>query len=51
MKTLAEFISESIQSPRQTATTTDLINNEVWVPNDDLSKKDLDDIIKAFYKK
>ena len=51
MKTLAEFISESIQSPRQTATTTDFIDNEVWVPNDDLSKKDLDDIIKAFYKK
>ena len=51
MKTLAEFISESIQSPWQTATTTDLINNEVWVPNDDLSKKDLNDIVKAFYKK
>lgn len=51
MKTLAEFISESMQSPWQTATTTDLINNEVWVPNDDLSKKDLNDIVKAFYKK
>lgn len=51
MKTLAEFISESIQSPWQTATTTDLINNEVWVPNDDLSKKDLNDIVTAFYKK
>lgn len=51
MKTLAEFIAESIQSPWQTATTTDLIDNEVWVPNDDLSKKDLNDIVTAFYKK
>ena len=51
MKTLAEFISESINGPWETVTTTDLINYDVWTPNDDLSKNDLKAIVNAFYKK
>ena len=51
MKTLAEFISESINGPWETVTTTDLINYDIWTPNNDLSKNDLKAIVNAFYKK
>lgn len=51
MKSLAEYISEAMQTQWQMGTTIDFIDNGAWIPNDDLSKNDYKAIANAFYKK
>lgn len=51
MRSLAEYISEAMQTQWQMGTTIDFIDNGAWIPNDDLSKDDYKAIANAFYKK
>jgi hypothetical protein len=49
MKHLIHYINEAVASKGIMFTVDDLIDHGVWVPNDDLSKKDYQDILDAFH--
>ncbi len=52
MKSLTEYLTEVMNINKDVVfTTNDMINYEVWTPNDDLSPQETKTIYDAFYKK
>ena len=51
MKSLTEFINEALKKGDLEFSTRDLIDNNVWVPNENYRKMDSQEICNNFYKK
>lgn len=52
MKQLTEYLMEAMELDKEVVfTTDDMMDWEVWTPNDDLTEDNCKDIVAAFYKK
>lgn len=52
MKTLTEYLNEAMELDKTVLfTTDDMMDWEVWTPNDDLTEDNCKEITNAFYKK
>jgi hypothetical protein len=51
MNPLYTYLTESIEKPKVSFSTDDLMSYGVWTPNDDLTKEDCQAIVDGFNKK